>query len=247
MLKLTKMLKTSSPENWKHKSETQEKVDAGKITQSRLLSEEVKRWWVHDFMGPLERFLISRKIKPNALSLTGLFINTISAVFIGLDFLIPGGWLLFLAGSFDFLDGRIARSTNQVSASGGFFDSVLDRYMDLSIFFGLAYLFQNSPAIWLVYLCILGSVTTSYVRAKSESLGIPCSGGAMQRPERIFYIGAGCVISGYYEALRLPFESADYSYHNGFLILILGVIAVASNYVGLTRFYQTFQKLKEKS
>ena len=241
------MLKTSSPENWKPKNESQEKVDAGKITHSRMLSEEVKRWWIYDFMGPLERFLIAKNIKPNTLSLMGLFINTLSAVFIGLDFLVLGGWLLFFAGSFDFLDGRIARSTNQVSASGGFFDSVLDRYMDLSIFFGLAYLLQDSPAIWLVYLCILGSVTTSYVRAKSESLGVHCSGGAMQRPERIFYIGIGCVISGYYEVLRLPFESADYSYHNGFLILVLGVIAVASNYVGLTRFYQTFQKLKEKS
>jgi phosphatidylglycerophosphate synthase len=241
------MLKTSSPENWKHKVESKEKVDAGKITHSRFLSEEVKRWWIYDFMGPLERFLVQKRISPNALSVAGLIINTISAVLIGLDFLIVGGWLLFLAGSFDFLDGRVARATQQVSLSGGFFDSVLDRYMDLSIFFGLAFLFRESPAIWLVYLCILGSVTTSYIRAKSESLGVTCSEGAMQRPERIFYIGAGCVISGYYEALRFPFESADYSHHKGFLIIVLGFIAVVSNYVAAGRFYRSFKELKNKA
>ena len=38
---------------------------------------------------------------------------------------------------FDMVDGRVARQTNQVSVFGAFFDSVLDRYSDVALFFGL--------------------------------------------------------------------------------------------------------------
>lgn len=240
------MSKTSSQANWNLKISS-EKVDAGKITHSRLLSAETKAWWVHDVMSPLESFFIRHRFHPNSLSLIGLGLNTLSAICIGLDALIWGGWLLFIAGSFDFLDGRVARATNQVSQAGGFFDSVLDRYMDTAIFFGLAWLFRDSWVVWLVYLGLLGTSVTSYVRAKAESLGLSCSGGAMQRPERILYIGAGCILSGYYECLRYPFEEAGYDSNNYILIAVLAFIAIVSNIVGIQRFREGFASLKARS
>jgi len=35
------------------------------------------------------------------------------------------------------VDGRVARVTNTVSHFGAFFDSVVDRYSDLALYFGL--------------------------------------------------------------------------------------------------------------
>jgi len=47
-----------------------------------------------------------------------------------------GGLVIIAAGIFDMVDGRVARATNQVTQFGGFFDSVIDRYSDVAIFFG---------------------------------------------------------------------------------------------------------------
>src|ERR1700753_520139 len=84
------------------------------------------------------------RISPNALTFLGLLINIVAAVFFGFArannankmFLIAG-LIIIGAGVFDMVDGRVARKTNQVSVFGAFFDSVMDRYSDGGIFFGL--------------------------------------------------------------------------------------------------------------
>ena len=72
-------------------------------------------------------------------------INIIAACFFGFArasnanrmFLYAGKPIIIGAGVFDMVDGRVARKTNQVSVFGAFFDSVMDRYSDVAIFFGL--------------------------------------------------------------------------------------------------------------
>ena len=41
----------------------------------------------------------------------------------------------------------------------------------------------------MAFIAMIGSMMVSYVRARSEGLGIECKEGLMQRPERIVTIG----------------------------------------------------------
>ncbi len=84
------------------------------------------------------------RISPNALTFIGLVINIVAAFFFGHAnatnagrMFFYAGLVIFGAGIFDMVDGRVARRNNQVTVFGSFFDSVIDRYSDVVLFFGL--------------------------------------------------------------------------------------------------------------
>ncbi|MET0211377.1 MAG: CDP-alcohol phosphatidyltransferase family protein, partial [Vicinamibacterales bacterium] len=82
-----------------------------------------------------------------------------------------------------------------VSAFGGFWDSVIDRFSDLALFLGLIYLYTTlgkTNYVMVTALAMIFSIMTSYTRARAESLIAKCKVGFMERPERIvlFMIGA---------------------------------------------------------
>ena len=83
------------------------------------------------------------------------------------------GLVIIGAGIFDMVDGRVARATNQVTIFGGFFDSVIDRYSDVALFFGLLVYYARANRFFYVVLVafvMVSSVMVSYTRARAESL-----------------------------------------------------------------------------
>src|SRR5512139_1495634 len=78
-------------------------------------------------------------LTPNIISIIGFALSFSAAVAYALA---PNwSWLLLLAvilllssGFCDALDGIVARTYNQTTAFGGFFDSLLDRYADAIVF-----------------------------------------------------------------------------------------------------------------
>ena len=48
---------------------------------------------------------------------------------------------MIVANIFDFIDGKVAHETGQMSKFGGFWDSVIDRFSDIALFIGLIYLY----------------------------------------------------------------------------------------------------------
>jgi CDP-diacylglycerol--glycerol-3-phosphate 3-phosphatidyltransferase len=104
------------------------------------------------------------------------------------------GLIIIGAGVFDMVDGRVARATNQVSVFGAFFDSVIDRYSDVAIFFGLLVYYARGNRLFyvgLVAFVMTACLMVSYTRARAEALIGTCKVGFMERPERIV-----CVILG---------------------------------------------------
>ena len=100
------------------------------------------------------------RISPNFLTFIGLVINVVAALLFGfasadnnqprLFFL--AGLVIIGAGIFDMVDGRVARATNQVTDFGGFFDSVIDRYSDVALFFGLLVYYARGNRFFYVVL-----------------------------------------------------------------------------------------------
>ncbi len=141
------------------------------------------------------------KISPNALTFIGLLINVVAAFFFGfargdhaVRYFLYAGLIIIGAGVFDMVDGRVARQTNQVSVFGAFFDSVMDRYSDVAIFFGLLVYYARGNRLFYVGLTafvMTASLMVSYTRARAEALIGSCKVGFMERPERIV-----CVILG---------------------------------------------------
>ena len=173
-------------------------------------------------------------ISPNVLTFTGLVINTIAAVLFGYAggdrqprLFLYAGLVILAAGIFDMVDGRVARATNQVTTFGAFFDSVIDRYSDIALFFGLLVYYARANHFFyvvLVGIVMTTSVMVSYTRARAESLIPSCKVGFLERPERIVLVIIGALFNR--------------------MAPVLWVIAILSTITVIHRMWYTYQQMK---
>lgn len=164
------------------------------------------------------RFLVQHDgITPNVLSLLGFLCSLAVAILIafgGLHFPIWIAWIIpvlfFLSGSFDVLDGELARRQKIDSKAGAFLDSNLDRLSDTLIIISLilgGYLHYILGFI-MVFLVIM----ISYIRARSESEGIDMRGvGFMERAERLIVLLCAFVIEFYIYFLTKIFTGTPFT------------------------------------
>jgi CDP-diacylglycerol--glycerol-3-phosphate 3-phosphatidyltransferase len=149
--------------------------------------------------------------------------------------------LYLFTGILDIFDGRVARATNSVSAGGAFFDSVMDRYSEMIVFGGLAYFYRDSWAMFVVLAAALGSVMVSYTRARAEGLGIhDVNIGAMQRPERLVYLGVTTAVTPIFETFvghgSLPVFAP--------VVIALALLALSANVTAVRRILHTLDRLE---
>jgi len=164
---------------------------------------------IYKVIDPFVKVLIKIGLTPNAVTTIGFVLNIgVAVIFIiggekgnrgDLTYIGWAGALILFAGLFDMLDGQVARLGNMKSTFGALYDSVLDRYSEQIMFLGICYYlvahhyFLSSI---FAFIALMGSMMVSYVRARAEGLGIECSGGLMQRPERVVTIGVFAIICG---------------------------------------------------
>lgn len=183
------------------------------------------------------RGLALTRISPNVLTFIGLVINTIAAILFGyanaLNYsrmFMYAGLVIIGAGIFDMVDGRVARATGQVTTFGAFFDSVIDRYSDVALFFGLLVYYARANRFFylvLVAIVMVSSVLVSYTRARAESLIGSCKVGFMERPERIVLVIIGALFARW-----------------GAMAPVLWVLAVLSTITVIHRIIYTYQQTR---
>jgi CDP-diacylglycerol--glycerol-3-phosphate 3-phosphatidyltransferase len=135
------------------------------------------------------------RIHPNTLTFIGVLINVAAAWALALGKFVTAGVIMVIANIFDFIDGKVAVESQTMSAFGAFWDSVIDRFSDISLFIGLIFLYATlgrRDYVMVTALAMMFAIMTSYTRARAESLIKKCKVGFMERPERIvlFMIGA---------------------------------------------------------
>ena len=180
-------------------------------------------WILNSIVSLLAAF----KVHPNVLTLIGLFINIFAAVLFGKGMFTWAGLVVLFAGIFDMVDGEVARRTGRVTRFGAFFDSVIDRYSDMVLFLGLVLWYAKMDKILyaaLVVLSLIGSIMTSYTRARAESLIPSCKVGFLERPERIVLLIIGALSNR--------------------MAAVLWVLAVLSNWAVAQRIFYTWQEGK---
>lgn len=120
----------------------------------------------------------------------------------------------------DLIDGYMARTSGTSSKWGSYLDSTLDRLGDGAVFGGLVLYYAGSAgdsdlmaavALWAL---VMGA-TTSYARAKAESLGLKASGGLAERSDRLVAV---LVTAFFSDVLNLPI----------LLQIVLWLLAIAS-------------------
>ncbi len=134
------------------------------------------------------------RVHPNILTLIGLLINVFAMILFAKGIFLWAGVVIIVAGIFDMVDGEVARRTKRVTKFGAFFDSVIDRYSDMLLLLGLVIWYAKINRIFyvgLTGLVLIGSVLTSYTRARAESLIPACKVGFLERPERIVLLIIG--------------------------------------------------------
>jgi CDP-diacylglycerol--glycerol-3-phosphate 3-phosphatidyltransferase len=128
------------------------------------------------------------------------------------------------------VDGRVARRTNQVTVFGSFFDSVIDRYSDVVLFFGLLVYYgriNRFRYVVLVAFVMVTSLMVSYTRARAEALIGQCKVGFMERPERIVLVILGALFN-----------------HWGAMGPVLWILAVLSTITVIHRITYTYSNTK---
>jgi CDP-diacylglycerol---glycerol-3-phosphate 3-phosphatidyltransferase len=143
-------------------------------------------------------FFKKTNISPNYLTLLGAMLGYASAMCIAFGYVKTGGIILLFSGFFDLLDGAVARSTNTVSRFGGFLDSILDRYTDLFLMFGVFVLFLKQGqtyALVFTFIAAIGVAIIPYARARAEAASIECKAGILERPERLVILLVGIFLN----------------------------------------------------
>lgn len=146
------------------------------------------------YLGAVAHFILRRHVNPNLLTLIGLGINCIAGAAFILGYWRTAAVIVLLAGSFDMLDGAVARKFNLVTEFGEFLDSVVDRYTDTILLTSLIIYYARQGDVLHVALVggvLVGTVLVPYVRAKAERYIPKCNVGLMERAERILVLAAG--------------------------------------------------------
>jgi CDP-diacylglycerol--glycerol-3-phosphate 3-phosphatidyltransferase len=128
----------------------------------------------------------------------GLGVSIVAACALAQGRLRVGAVLLALAGLFDFFDGSLARLANSVSAFGAFLDSVVDRYSDLVVLLGVVLYYHraaDTTGVFLTMVALVGTIMTSYTKARAQSIGVACEIGLIERPERLIVLIAGATFN----------------------------------------------------
>ncbi|HLD78308.1 MAG TPA: CDP-alcohol phosphatidyltransferase family protein, partial [archaeon] len=113
--------------------------------------------------------------------------------------------VLFLVASFiDVVDGAVARVTGTTSKLGAYLDTVVDRYVEGIIVFGL--LFAALPdwllpvRAWIV-LYLFGAMMTTYAKAAAKEKELTgdkeLKGGLLERAERLIILFIGILAAAW--------------------------------------------------
>jgi CDP-diacylglycerol--glycerol-3-phosphate 3-phosphatidyltransferase len=179
------------------------------------------------YLYSILKIFLREQGNPNVFTFIGFFATLVASLLILKGFWISAGLAIILSGLLDLFDGVVARKLGKATAFGSFLDSVLDRYSDLLLLLAILiyYLRKEDPGLVILTAMVsMGTILIPYVRAKAESLQIPCTIGLMERAERIILLSIGMLFH-----MMGP---------------ILWILALLTHFTVLQRIYYVWKKLR---
>ena len=159
-------------------------------------------------------------LTPNQWTFISLIVVIIATWFIIAREFVTAAIIIVISLFIDVIDGAVARHTGQTTKSGGFLDTIIDRYVEGLIIFGLVWIelpgFIVDARIWL-FVYFFGSFMTTYVKASAkekELIDKELIGGFLGRAERMILLVIGFLLA--------PINPQ-------YLVYIIAVLAILSN------------------
>ena len=153
---------------------------------SAILRKPVSR-----VVDPVAVFLLRIGITPNGMTFFGSLGTSAMALWLwpqGEYFWGTMGVIAFIFS--DLLDGTMARISKKSSQWGAFFDSTIDRVVDVALIGALLLsLLKTDDRLALVaFAALVGGFLVSYVKARAQALSLECDGGFAERAERVIIL-----------------------------------------------------------
>jgi CDP-diacylglycerol--glycerol-3-phosphate 3-phosphatidyltransferase len=193
---------------------------------SAILRKPVSR-----VVDPVAVFLLRIGITPNGMTFFGSLGTSAMALWLwpqGEYFWGTMGVIAFIFS--DLLDGTMARISEKSSQWGAFFDSTIDRVVDVALIGALLLsLLKTDDRLALVaFAALIGGFLVSYVKARAQALSLECDGGFAERAERVIILLTAVGFAG----LGIPY------------ILAIGIwiLAISSLATFVFRVYQVWKQ-----
>jgi CDP-diacylglycerol--glycerol-3-phosphate 3-phosphatidyltransferase len=193
---------------------------------SAILRKPVSR-----VVDPVAVFLLRIGITPNGMTFFGSLGTSAMALWLwpqGEYFWGTMGVIAFIFS--DLLDGTMARISKKSSQWGAFFDSTIDRVVDVALIGALLLsLLKTDDRLALVaFAALIGGFLVSYVKARAQALSLECDGGFAERAERVIILLTAVGFAG----LGVPY------------ILAIGIwiLAISSFATFVFRVYQVWKQ-----
>ena len=193
---------------------------------SAILRKPVSR-----VVDPVAVFLLRIGITPNGMTFFGSLGTSAMALWLwpqGEYFWGTMGVIAFIFS--DLLDGTMARISKKSSQWGAFFDSTIDRVVDVALIGALLLsLLKTDDRVALVaFAALIGGFLVSYVKARAQALSLECDGGFAERAERVIILLTAVGFAG----LGVPY------------ILAIGIwiLAISSLATFVFRVYQVWKQ-----
>ena len=193
---------------------------------SAILRKPVSR-----VVDPVAVLLLRIGITPNGMTFFGSLGTSAMALWLwpqGEYFWGTMGVIAFIFS--DLLDGTMARISKKSSQWGAFFDSTIDRVVDVALIGALllSLLKTDDRLALVVFAALIGGFLVSYVKARAQALGLECDGGFAERAERVIILLTAVGFAG----LGVPY------------ILAIGIwiLAISSLATFVFRVYQVWKQ-----
>ncbi len=181
----------------------------------------------------IDKHIASSKTHPNFISFLSLITAALSFIFLIKNNLALASPFFILAVIFDWLDGKLARATGQVTKLGAYLDTIIDRYVEAFVLFG--FFFLSLPKIILpsylwISLALFGSLITTYAKSAREEKGLKKPKNNIElagRAERVILI----VLAMFFGIISVWLSAY-------FLILL----AIISNVAALSRIFSAIKE-----
>jgi phosphatidylglycerophosphate synthase len=150
----------------------------GASWQTKPTDRFILKWIKTNLSARLTPLLVRfRWLRPWMITVFATVLGTSAGFALALGWGFIAGIIAAAAQVLDGVDGQFARLTSQQTTAGAFLDSVLDRYTDGFLIFGLfIYNGQMGLPVWLLIpvagLALIGSSLISYSTARAGNLGM---------------------------------------------------------------------------
>jgi CDP-diacylglycerol--glycerol-3-phosphate 3-phosphatidyltransferase len=142
-------------------------------------------------VDPVAVLLLRIGVTPNGMTFFGSLGTCVMALWLWPQGEYFWGTLGVIAFIFsDLLDGTMARISKKSTKWGAFFDSTIDRVVDVALIGGLllSLLKTDDRLAVVAFTALIGGFLVSYVKARAEALSFNCDGGFAERAERVIIL-----------------------------------------------------------